>query len=196
MSISTILEICATLSSLIYIILLIKENRLCWPFGIVGSALSIYLMLSVKLYSEAILYSYYVVVGFWGWMRWHQLESLRNNKQDNPIIHWTIGKHLKAIFVCSLMAIGLGMFFQTTTDAERPIIDAFTTIFSFLATYMEVTKVLATWVYWIVLNLAAIWLYKDRELDIYAALTGVYAILSIWGYIRWNKAYQLQQATV
>jgi nicotinamide mononucleotide transporter len=57
---------------------------------------------------------------------------------------------------------------------------------------MEVKKVLETWIYWIVLNLASIWLYMDRSLDIYAGLICVYAVVSVWGLIQWTRAYRQQ----
>ncbi|MEP5323457.1 nicotinamide riboside transporter PnuC [Marinobacter alexandrii] len=189
MPINTWIEIFATLAGLIYVIFMIRENIICWPFGIVGSLLSIYLFIDGKLYSEAILYSYYVLVGFWGWVRWSQ----RNATSNNPIVRYALPKHALIILASSLGAIALGTFFSVYTDGQRPYIDAFTTAFSFAATYMEVKKVLETWMYWIVLNLASIWLYMDRSLDIYAALICVYAVLSVWGLIQWSRAYRLQQ---
>ena len=190
MAINTWIEIFATLAGLIYVIFMIRENIICWPFGIVGSLLSIYLFIDSKLYSEAFLYSYYVLVGFWGWIRWSQ----RNAASHNPIVRYALPKHALIILVSSLGAIALGTFFSVYTDGQRPYIDAFTTAFSFAATYMEVKKVLETWMYWIVLNLASIWLYMDRSLDIYAALICVYAVLSVWGLVQWSRAYRQQQS--
>lgn len=188
MAINTWIEIFATLAGLIYVIFLIRENIICWPFGIVGSLLSIYLFIDGKLYSEAFLYFYYVLMGAWGWIRW----SRRSAMSANPIVRYAPPTHALIILVSSLGAVALGSFFSAYTDAQRPYIDAFTTAFSFAATYMEVKKVLETWIYWIVLNLASIWLYMDRSLDIYAALICVYAVLSVWGLVQWSRAYQQQ----
>lgn len=191
MAINTWIEIFATLAGLVYVIFLIRENIICWPFGIVGSLLSIYLFIDGKLYSEAFLYFYYVLMGAWGWMRWSRRDSI----SDNPIVRFSSSAHALIILASSLGAVALGAFFSTYTDAQRPYIDAFTTAFSFAATYMEVKKVLETWMYWIVLNLASIWLYMDRSLDIYAALICVYAVLSVWGLMQWTRAYRQQQGT-
>ena len=191
MSLITIIEIIATLSSLIYIILLTKENIICWPFGILGSLLSIYLFLDAKLYSESILYTYYVAMGFYGWIRWQQ----RQNEDNNPIIKGSLTYHLATIVTCCVLATLMGYGFDQHSDAQRPYLDAFTTIFSFAATWMEVRKVLATWVYWMIINFVTIWLYHDRALDIYAALTGIYTFLSVYGFIVWQKAYRQQSKT-
>jgi nicotinamide mononucleotide transporter len=184
----TMVEILATVASLAYIILLIREKIACWSFGIVGSLLSIYLFIDARLYSEAVLYLFYAGMGVWGWMRWHRM--LENN--DNPVTRWRLEYHVRAIVIASIVALGLGYSVQSYTDAERPLFDAFTTIFSFLGTYLEITKVMEAWIYWLILNLASVWLYHDRSLDIYAALIGLYSVLSIWGFISWRKTYLLQ----
>lgn len=190
MTANTLVELAATLGNLLFVIFLIREKIICWPFGIAGSLLSIYLFIDSKLYSEAFLYSYYVLMGIWGWIRWHRREA----GQSNPVVRYTLPDHLLTVLVSSGAAIGLGLFFSTYTDAQRPFIDAFTTTFSFAATYMEVKKVLEAWLYWIVLNLVSIWLYHDRALDIYAALICVYAVLSVWGFIQWYRVFQAQGA--
>ena len=66
------------------------------------------------------------------------------------------------------------------------------TVFSFLGTYLQITKVLESWLYWLVINLASVWLYQDRGLEIYAVLMGLYSILSVYGFLRWRKSYRSQ----
>ena len=185
-----LLEIVATGASLIYIVLLIKEKIACWAFGIIGSLLSIYLFIDARLYSESFLYLFYAGMGVWGWIYWHRkLEA-----DSNPVIRWQAHRHLLAIIIACVLAAALGFTVQHYTDAQRPLFDAFTTVFSFLGTYLEITKVLEAWVYWLIINVASVWLYHDRDLDIYAVLIGFYSLLSIWGYISWRKTYQAQSA--
>lgn len=187
---SLIVEVLATSANLVYIILLIKERIACWAFGIIGSLLSIYLFIDARLYSEAFLYLFYAVLGVWGWILWHK----RCEKNSNPVIKWQPGSHLRAIVIACVIALGLGYTVQFYSDAERPLFDAFTTIFSFLGTYLEITKVLEAWIYWLIINLASMWLYHDRSLDIYAVLIGFYSVLSVWGYLSWRKTFQRQIA--
>ena len=184
-----IIEVMATGASLLYIVLLIRERVSCWPFGITGSLLSIYLFIDTRLYSEAILYAFYVGMGNWGWARW----SARASAGSHPVIRLsTMGT---AVLIAASLAFGLtlGHLLATFTDAERPLIDAMTTSFSFAATFLEVRKTLDAWVYWMVINAVTIWLYQDRALDIYAALLGIYAVLSVVGFVRWRQAYRNQQ---
>lgn len=186
----TIIEMLGAGASLIYLVLLVKERVLCWPFGILGSLLSVYLFFYSKLYSEALLYSFYAVMGVWGWVRWQQ----RSAAGSNPVIRRTLAYHARAIVITSLAAVGLGTLMATATDAQRPLFDAFTTAFSFFATYLEIAKVLEAWGYWVILNLASVWLYQDRALDIYAAQIAVYSVLSVWGFVNWRRSYRAQQA--
>lgn len=181
-------EILGATANLIYIILLVREKILCWSFGIIGSLLSVLLFWHARLYAEALLYFFYAAMAIWGWLRWQQRFALN----ANPIITWTVTGHIFAITVAGVVAAGAGMFLLHNTNAARPIFDAFTTSFSFLATYMQVTKVLEGWIYWLILNIASVWLYHDRALDIYAAQIAVYALLSIWGFISWLRAYRNQ----
>ena len=181
-------EILATGANLAFILLLIREKVLCWPFGIAGSLLSIYLFIDARLYFEAFLYLFYVLFGVWGWLRWHR----REEQHHNPVVRWRPALHLVAITTCSALALLLGYGALSFTDAQRPFFDAFTTLFSFFATYLEVAKVLEAWVYWIAINTASIWLYQDRNLDIYAGLIGIYAVLSVWGLISWRRTWLAQ----
>jgi nicotinamide mononucleotide transporter len=183
-------EILATGANLVYIILLVREHIACWAFGIVGCMLSIYLFADARLYSEAILYFFYTVMGVWGWAHWHRHAA----RDSNPVVRRRRAFHLVAILAACILATALGHAMAVYSDAERPLFDAFTTVFSFLGTYLEITKVLEAWLYWLVINLASVWLYHDRSLDIYALLIGFYSILSVWGFLSWRRSYIAQRA--
>lgn len=158
-----------------------RENIWCWAFGIVSSALSVYLFFASKLYSESILYSFYVLVGFYGWFTW------KRGGQQLPVQEW---KRWKLMVAGSIGATGsalLAWFFSTYTDANNPYLDATTTSFSFVASFLEAHKVLSTWWFWIAINGLSIWLYFLRDLQVYSALMIVYFFLSITGYLQWKK---------
>lgn len=184
MDINTIYEIIATVLGLIYLVLLIMEKRACWFFGIAGSLVSIYLFYQTKLYAEAILYVYYVVIGVYGYYLW--------NKKGPPlkVKQWPIINHLLLVIGSIGIAFGLGNMLKTYTDADRPYIDAFTTIFSFSASYLEANKLLNGWIYWIIINGTTIWLYYTKELNYYGILTIIYFLASFWGYYVWRKSYK------
>ena len=185
---SVIIEAVAAGASLLYIVLLIRERVACWPFGIAGSMLSIWLFIDTRLYAEAILYTFYVGMGIWGWARW----SVRAKSGSHPVVRLSTYGHMALLAICLLFGTALGHALEAFSEAERPLIDAMTTSFSFAATYLEVRKTLDTWLYWLAINLVTIWLYQDRSLDIYALLMVVYAVLSVLGFVRWMRTYKQQ----
>ena len=67
LSTALLVEIAATAANLAFIVLLIRENILCWLFGIVGSLFSVWLFSDARLYSEAVLYFFYAVMGVFLW---------------------------------------------------------------------------------------------------------------------------------
>lgn len=107
-----------------------------------------------------------------------------------PVVKWPLNKTLVGFGCGVLLAALLGWYFKTNSDAENPFIDATTTSFSFLATYLEAHKVLSAWVYWIVINATSIWLYQSRGLHIYSLLMIAYAALSVLGLYQWNKKFK------
>lgn len=181
----TVIEVLSVGFNLVYLILLIKENIWCWAFGIIASILSVYLFMHVKLYSEAILYSAYIGFGIYGWLVWSGFLSAGNRL---IVVRWKLNQHILPLFVGVLGFLGLGYFFKNQTDAEQPFLDAFSTAFSFVASYLEAHKVLGAWVYWIGLNLFSVWLYYSRDLFIYGGLMIVYSAASVWGYLTWKKS--------
>lgn len=181
------IEVLAVIFGLAYLFFLIQQNVICWIFGIIGSLLSIYLFYDSRLYSEAILYSYYVLMGGYGFYMW------RRKSEDQSSLLLVISElkwlyHIVFLLVGSILAWVMAWFFDTYTNADKPYLDAFTTIFSFLATYLEARKVVSAWLYWIVLNGVTVLLYFGKGLDVYAGLSVVYFIMSFLGYVRWKRS--------
>lgn len=177
------LEIIAVVLGLLYLYFLIKENIICWYFGVAGSLVSIFLFYQVTLYSEAILYLYYVVIGIYGFYLW---KKQAGNQQASHITNIGIKANVIYIFVGALLSATLGYIFDTYTDASNPYLDATTTVFSFIASYLEARRILVGWIYWIVINGVTLFLYLNKDLNIYVLLTLVYFVFSFIGYREWR----------
>ncbi len=183
------LEIIGAILNLIFVVLLLRQNIWCWAFGIAGSFVSVALFIDAKLYSESILYTFYVGIGVYGWLHWQGKDN-----SGIPIIIWNGLRHLKTILLGVMLSYGLGYYFSHFTDAKSPFLDATSTIFSFIASYLEAQKVLSAWLYWVVLNIVSIGLYYSRDLNIYAAYSVVLTILSVVGFIKWRNAFAEQKS--
>lgn len=178
-------EITGTVLSLIYLFLLVKENIWCWFFSIISALFFIYSFIDVKLYSEAILYSFFIVFSIYGWYKW----SANEKGETIAIKTLPLQNHIFWIITGFILAFGLGYIFKTYTDAEKSFIDSNTTIFSFIASYLEAHKYLYAWIYWIILNGVTCWLYFSQGLSIYAGLMVVYFVMSGVGLWNWRKKY-------
>ncbi len=186
------IEIWAVITGLIYVVLAAQEKIACWFFGIISSVLSIYLFYEGKLYAESMLYFYYVLAGIYGWYAWtrQSLGQAGTGKKDSLAIHtWSIKQHGKAIILGVFFIILLSFVLRRFTDAQLPVIDASTTIFSFIATYMVTRKVLENWLYWIIIDIVTTGMYFYREYYLYALLMIVYTVIAVIGYMRWKAIY-------
>ena len=136
----------------------------------------------------SILYIYYVLIGFYGYTLW------RKGSRDKPELKVNkISARVNFLIVGfgALSAFGVGHMFANYTGANNPYLDAFTTVFSFVASFLEAKKIISSWVYWIFINAATIILYIQQELFIYLALTIVYLVFSVIGFKTWKKTLQL-----
>ena len=88
-----------------------------------------------------------------------------------------------------------GYLLDQHTLAAWPYVDSFTTWGAVLTTWMITRKVLENWLYWVVIDAAAIYLYIDRGLYLTAVLMAFYVVLAVGGYLLWRKDYQTQQAS-
>ena len=73
--------VAGTLASLIYLFYSIKEKIWLWPWGIIASALSIWVFFSTRLYADMSLQFYYLIISFYGWWYWTSSVSKKDQNQ-------------------------------------------------------------------------------------------------------------------
>jgi nicotinamide mononucleotide transporter len=75
------IEIFGAVTGILYVMLEIKQNRLLWPVGIVTSGVYIWVFFAGKLYADAGLQVYYLVISVIGWYWWRkQSESEKQSE--------------------------------------------------------------------------------------------------------------------
>ena len=130
-----ILESLAVIFSVAYIVLAAKENIWCWMFAGLSVSLYIYICYNAQLYPETGLQIFYLIMAMFGYYTW-------KNSNKEKIKEWTEKTHIIIILIGSICTFFMGFYFTQYTDSAKPIIDSFTTIFSIIATYMVIKKVL------------------------------------------------------
>jgi len=121
------LEIIATVLSLIYIVLAVKNKSICFVFGLIASLVWGYVSLySYNLVFDALLQIFYVGMSIYGLYLWR---SGKEEKKDLPIRHMTLNDHL--ITIISGVILGIGVAYATSFfyEASWPYLDSLTTAF-------------------------------------------------------------------
>ena len=177
----SILETVAVIFSLLYVYLAAHQNNLCWLAAVISVSLYIYICFNAKLYAETVLQVFYFLMAIYGFYSW------KKNNSQLQIGTWPIKKHLFIIFLGTILTFFLGFIFSNFTDAEMPLVDSFTTVFSVFATYMVVKKILSNWLYFIIVDLISTYLYFSRDLHLTSLLFLLYTFIAVAGFIKWNR---------
>jgi len=185
------IEITAVVLAILYLVLAVKQNILCWVCGIFSSVLYFFIMRSAGLYMEAYLQIFYVFMGFYGWSQWKTKTSNTSNFVVNT---WNKSQHLFATSMVLMLSIISATMLRFFTDAALPFLDALVTWGAVVATYMVAKKLLENWIYWLVIDSISIFLFISRGLFPTAFLFGIYIIIIIYGYRSWSKKLQEDHA--
>ncbi len=186
------IEFIAVTLSIIYVILASRENHNCWYFGILSVSVYIYICLDALLYAETLLQIVYLFLSFYGLYNWKK-KSIINEPLENTkvlklkISEWPVKKHFTYILIFTILSFSIGILLNSFSKSELPFIDAFTTSFSLLATYMTVKKVLENWLYWIIIDLTSVFLYHERDLHLTAFLFIIYTVIATFAYFNWKS---------
>lgn len=141
----------------------------------IGSVLFAWICWQKKLLAEAGLWAFYVGFALYGW--WNASEAWPENL---PVPQPQT--HLLSLAIAGVGWAALARALRKTSKADLPIWDAFTTVGSLLATFWMVQFVHANWLYWMVVDAAAIGLYLRKKLRWGALLMIIYTLLAIEGY--------------
>jgi nicotinamide mononucleotide transporter len=83
--------------------------------------------------------------------------------------------------------VSMAFLLQRYTNTDVPIIDAFVTALSFIATWLLAKKKIENWIVWIVVDFVSVGIYVYKELYATIILFSVLTILAFVGYFQWKK---------
>lgn len=186
----SIWEVVAVILGIAYLVLAMRQSILCWYAAFGSTAIFSWLFWDVSLVMESGLNVYYLIMAIYGWSVW------RGNKEKSEtnvaIKTWSLSRHGLIIAGVILMSLATGYGLEKNTSAALPYLDSFTTWGAVITTYMVAQKVLENWLYWLVIDTVAIYLFIDRELYLTALLMIVYVVLATLGWFMWLKEYRQQ----
>ena len=182
-------EVIAVIAAIAYLVFAIRQQIICWLFAAISTAIYTWLFLEAKLYMESLLNLFYLVMAGYGWTVWR---SGRYDGHERPVVIWPVNTHLLAIAVLGILSVLSGYLLSEFSDAAFPYIDSLTTWFAVWGTFLVARKVLENWWYWLLIDLASIFIYWSRDLQLTVLLFGVYIIMIPFGLISWTKSMRAQ----
>ena len=182
------LDIFTTVLGLLYIWLEYRAHIALWIVGIIMPALDIYLYYSHGLYGDAGMAGYYTVAAIYGYAMWKFGKKKSQGKsQEMPITH------VRPVLYLNMLATFLVLWAVTYyvlehwTNSTVPILDAFTNALSFVGLWALAHKYVEQWICWIVVDAICTYLYIVKGIPFKAFLYGLYVVIAILGYRKWNS---------
>lgn len=181
------LEAIAVAMALMYLLLAIRQNIWCWFGAGVSAVIYVYLFIDAKLYMQSALNSFYLAMAIYGWGVWR---SGRKHNKELPVVKWPLRKHAHAIL--GIAAVGLlnGYVLDTQTDSQYAYFDAVIAWGAIWATFLVARKVLENWWYWLVIDIASVFIYWSRDLQLTSMLFAVYVLMIPFGLVSWARTWR------
>lgn len=177
------LEIAATAFTLVCVVLAVQRSLWQFPFGVVGTGLSFFMFLGGSLYSSAALQVFFLAVQFYGWWYW-----MKGHRGGRPPIRTTRPRLVAGLCAGAfILAVPLGLAFDTWTDAQNPMLDAGIFTLSVVAQFLLDRKRIENWPIWAVINVVSVYVYASQELWIYAGLYVFFFFNAFWGWWEWRN---------
>ena len=180
----TTLELFGAVFGFLAVYFTIKQNIWCWYFGLIQVILYCFVFYTAKLYSDMILHFIYIFLQVLGWYNWKYGGSNQSALRVTLVTNATFWIGLTVV-----VSLFLGYSMQSKTDASYPYADAFIMVASLVAQYLMIKKVVASWLFWIVVDVVGITIYCYKGLYFTTVLYVLFLIMAIIGYLEWKKAY-------
>jgi len=183
-------ELVATVLGILSVGLLVRQNIWCWPTGIVMVTLYVFVFWQARLYSDMGLQVAYIVMQAYGWWHW-----LHGGRGDGALPVTRVSPAAGAVWIAVIAAgtWALGSAMDTYTDADLAYWDAWTTVASLVAQYLQARKQLECWVLWVAVDVIAIGIYWVKDLHTTTVLYAVFLGLATWGYFEWRRSERESQ---
>jgi nicotinamide mononucleotide transporter len=186
-------EIAAALMGVAYILLAAKESQWCWLFAFFSTVIYTALFWEGQLPMQALLNFYYMGMAVYGFWLWHRHGVAEDSL---AISSWGWSKNLLFIMGGLIVSAILTYYLETTAQSQSPTLDAYITVFSVMNTWLMAKKIIQNWLYWIIIDAAAVMLYFETAYYATALLFILNTILAAVGFMSWVKLYQQQSSAI
>ena len=173
----------------IYVILIAKQERKAYLFGM-GNVFLYALAVNKRGLYISTLYNllYSLPILIYGYIHWGNLE--KNNK-DN-VKEFSLREKILGMFLIIITTLGFAMFSKEVLGGTNVLADSVVSVCVCVAMFLMTQKYVEQWMLFIISNFMGIILFFPRSfedmnnIDLFAMWT-IYFINSIYGYINWKK---------
>lgn len=175
----SIIEILATLTGVISIYYTVKQNLLCWLFGIISNMLLFYYFYNIELYGQTLYQLVSITQCIVGWYYWKHKDS-----------HVVTSLNKKQEYLLLGITCFIGSFFGMYIDGNDSYLSSFdgmSLTLGLCAVILLILKKIQSWNVYMLMNLITIGICLYNSVYCVAILNVLYFIMSIWGLKTWEK---------
>lgn len=185
------LEAVAAALGLINIVLLIRRSIWNYAFGLAMVTLYAPIFFEQRLYSDALLQLFFIVVQIYGWWEWR-----RSADQAGEVVVERLGWKGRAIWtaVCVSAWLVWSSAMHRFTDAVNPYWDGAVAAMSVTAQALLARRYVENWPLWVAVDVVASALYWGRGLKLTAFLYALFLVLALQGWRAWLNAERRNKA--
>ncbi len=180
---TTFLQWAALILGVAEVLLARINNIWLYPTGILGTLISIYLLLAVQLYADSALNVYYVVMSVYGWIYWLK-------RGDRPPVPITTSNRKDWLITLTIAIPGwliLYLVLKYFTPSTVPVWDGLVASTGWAGMWLLARRKLENWILLNISNIFAIPLLFFKQLPLFALLTIFLFVIAFWGYFDWRR---------
>ncbi|MEA3017528.1 MAG: nicotinamide mononucleotide transporter [Sphingomonadales bacterium] len=175
---------------IVTVALVVTRSIWNYPFAVAMVSLYFFVFFEARLYSDALLQIFFLVINLYGWWNW-----LRSRHETGEVVVTALTSRQRLLWLSGTLAASMlwGLAMARYTDAAAPVWDALIAGGSVAAQILQARRRLESWVLWIAVDIVAVPLYFSRGLIATSALYVVFLVLAAAGLFAWWKAWRARQ---
>jgi len=180
-------EFFGVIFSIVYVILSIKQNTLCWIALIIASLFNMYAYYLIQLPLQTMMQVFFISTALYGLYNW----SLNTKSWKLTVTTWKLNHHIKWIIIGFIFTIALNIILEQTKleifNTNYPFSDSLIFVFNIIPMYMMGKKILEAWIYFIVIDIYSGCFFYITEAYFFSFLFFCYIGFATHGYLTWKK---------
>lgn len=179
-------EFFGVIFSIIYVILSIKQNALCWIALIIASLFNMYAYYLIQLPLQTMMQIFFISTALYGLYNW----SLKKNSLKLIVTKCKLHHHIKWVIGGVVLTIILSIILKQTKleifNTNYPFSDSLIFVFNIIPMYMMGKKKLESWIYFIVIDIYSGCFFYITETYFFSFLFFCYIGFATHGYLTWK----------